>query len=205
MLNMRSSCSTATGAASEGAPRTSHKPQASASAAPPSAGHTRCASQAGCTAAATSSNCNKVDTQLSSAPPAISRAPLRPSRTARPSVAMVAVLDTKPEARAESATACRACSKRRARWAAACTPSSKASNCTITCGLSVLPHKGRSGTSGNASSTSAASTMPSRTSAGRNHWRAKPCRRSRPASMAVSPTASPAASGRLQAHNTPIR
>jgi len=131
-LNIRSSSGTAGASVSPGAPRTIHQPQASASKPAASDGSHKTGSQAGCTAAATSSTCSWVDTQDSRPPPAINRAGERPSRAASPSVAMVAVLDTKPEASAENATAWRACSRRRHRCASDCTASSKASSCTMT-------------------------------------------------------------------------
>ena len=196
--------STATGP-SVGAPRTSHQPQASATAAPASAGRISRRNQAGCTARATSRTCSKVATQDSSPAPAISRASERPSRTAMPMLATVAVLETKPDAIADRATAWRASSRRRLRCASAWINSSSVSSCVIWCGLSIWPQNGRSGIKGNAISASAASRMPSRTSAGRSQLLAKACRRSRANRMPVWPTATAAASGRLRMQSTPIR
>ena len=204
-LNMRSSSDSDGTSAAWGAPRTIHPPQASANTAAASEGSHKTGSQAGCTAAATSSTCSWVDTQDNRPPPASNRTSAGRSRAASPSVAMVAVLDTKPEASADNATAWRACSRRRLRWARACTPSSRATSCTMTWGLSTGPHSGRLGTSGSAISTSAARMMPSRTSPGLSQWLAKWCSRWRPASKPVRPTAVAAASGRLQAQSTPIR
>jgi hypothetical protein len=92
-------------------------------------------------AAATSSSCNWVDTQDSSPPPAISARAGALLAHRQPSVAMVAVLDTKPEASADTATA----------WRAAAAPrqvrqrlhaSSSTSSCTTLCGFSGVPHSG---------------------------------------------------------------
>lgn len=146
-----------------------------------------------------------VATQDSTAAPAWSRARTRPSRTSMPRLAMVAVLDTKPDASADRAMAWRACNKRRPTCASDWITSSTSSKRTTACGWSRPCHNGRSGTRGATSSSKAASTRPLRTSAGCSQSRANRCKPLRAASKPVTTTARPAANAGLCMHNTPIR
>ena len=118
---------------------------------------------------------------------------------------MVAVLEMKPEASADRAFARRASMSRRARCASAWITSSTTTRRTNTWGFSASPHRGWLGASGNTSSASAARISPPRTSPWRSHSRENSCSTSRAASRLVTATASPAATGRLCVHSTPIR
>ena len=101
--------------------------------------------------------------------PAWARAVACPARTSMPRLPMVAVLDTNPEATAESATAWRACMRRRARCASDWITSSTMTSRTTTFGFSTPCHSGASGASGYTSKASAANTSPLRTSPGWSH------------------------------------
>ena len=122
-----------------------------------------------------------------------------------PRLAIVAVLETKPEARADNTTAWRACISRRATCANDWITSSTITRRSTTCGFSSPCMSGWLGTSGNTSSTSAASTRPLRTSPGCSQWFENSCSGARSASRPVTITARAAASRRSLAHSTPIR
>ena len=146
-----------------------------------------------------------VATHESTAAPACARTATVPSRASMPRLAMVAVLETNPEASADSAMAWRACSRRRPTCASDWITSSTSSRRMTTCGFSSPCHSASLGTSGATSSSSAARIRPLRTSPGCSQSRENWCRLSRAASSPVAATASAAASNWSRAHSTPIR
>ena len=190
------------GALCSSPPTTPEPPQRSP---PARAGSHSRASHCGCTVAATTTIWTMVATQDSTAPLAWARAVPCPARTSIPRLAMVAVLDTNPDASADSASAWRACMRRWPTCASDWITSSTMTRRTTTCGFSTPCHKGLSGASGYTSKASAAKMSPLRTSPGCSHWLANWCKASRTSSSPVTTTARAAASNWSRAQVTPIR
>jgi len=105
-----------------------------------------------------------VETHDINAAPAFVVALALPERTSKPKLAMVAVLETNPEAKEESNKAFLDESNRFAIWASACTNKIKVSNFKITCGFKTGPQKGLLGTKGSAINSKASRKIPSRNS-----------------------------------------
>ena len=114
------------------------------------------------------------------------------------------MLDTKPDASADNATAWRACISRLARCASDWITSSTMTRRTTTWGFRTPCHRGVLGASGYTSKASAARMSPLRTSPGCSHWLENWCSASRSASSPVTTTARAAASNWSRAQVTPI-
>ncbi|SSS06001.1 Uncharacterised protein [Acinetobacter baumannii] len=108
--------------------------------------------------------CTNVETHDINAAPAFVLAFARPERTSKPRLAIVAVLETKPDAKEESNKAFLEDKSRFAICARACTNKIKVSNFKMTCGFRTGPQKGLLGTKGKAIKSNASKKIPSRNS-----------------------------------------
>ncbi len=111
-----------------------------------------------------SSNCSKVATHDIRAAPAFTLAVASLERTCMPRLAIVAVLETKPEARADKISALSFDKIRFATCAIDCTIRIKTSNFKMTYGFSTEPHRGLFGMIGKAIKMRASKRSPSRSS-----------------------------------------
>lgn len=129
-----------------------------------------------------------------------------PRRAMLPIALIVAVLDTNPPSRPDTARPARVPSKRCATWPTACISKIMITSISTRCGDSCPSQlKGVDGKSGNSTSTRADSSRPSCSSCSLSHSVAKWCRRSRAASTAASSTAQPAASAGCDTDSMPIK